>query len=502
MIVRKYRLFTAIGLFAVVFPGPSSAQQVASAAAVQAGVAAAVRGSVKLVSFKTPTAVGKNVSSGDPIYLGDKIEAGPAAGLQVMLMDETVFTIGPDSAIVIDRFIYDPAKSAGKVGARVLKGVFRFVSGKVAANKPSDMEVKLPNGTIGIRGTSAGGFVRNGVSEVVLLGPGAGNNVGEPGGRIIVAGASGQSDVHITRVNYGTRLAGSAAPTAPVQWDAAKMRSLAGALRTAQPNRAPPAAPAQPGGQSQQDRQQEPGQQATDGRQGPEPQNARQRPATQQAAVGATGGANAAGPGSIARRAGQDVGVAGQTAPVFARLDSAAPGKKKSAPLLPPGTGPNDQLAAIQQLKNTLSGITTVAQLNAIGGGTFNYATRNHAMKFNGGVAASTYDFAYSIDFNARTHTGSVTINTNSADTGFVTASGTFNLLQNPFNSPAGALEITEGGATTHVPGLNANDNRIEVKYKFINDGGIATRIKHSVNYGEPQGSPTRTLTGEGVNTR
>ena len=442
---------------------------------MQAGVAAAVRGSVKLVSFKTPKAVGKNVSSGDPIYLGDKIEAGPKAGLQVMLMDETIFTIGPDSAIVIDKFIYDPAKSAGKVSAKVLKGVFRFVSGRVAANKPSDMEVKLPNGTIGIRGTSAGGFVRDGVSEVVLLGPGTGNNVGEPGGRIIVSGVVQGPNVEITRVNYGTRLAGNAAPTPAIQWDAGKMRSLAGALRAAQ------SAP----------RSGAPGQSVQT-----QPSN-QQQPAGQQQA-GNTGQPD--GSQSIGRQAGQDVGNASRIAPVFARVQTGA--EKKPKPIRPPGTGPNSQIAAIQQLKNTLSGITTLAQLNAIGGGVFTYATKNHAMKFSGSTAASTYDFAYSIDFNARSHTGSVTINTNAADTGFTTASGTFNLLTDPFSVPPGKVDITEGGPTTHVPGLNANDNRIEVKYRFVNDGGIATRIEHTVNYGEPQGAPTRTLTGSGSNSR
>jgi len=477
MLKIKYGIQAALGIAALALPLQAAAQQVASAAAVQAGVAAAVRGSVKLVSFETPKAVGKNVSSGDPIYLGDRIESGPKAGLQVMLMDETIFTIGADSAIVIDKFIYDPARSAGKVSAKVLKGVFRFVSGRVAANKPSDMEVKLPNGTIGIRGTSAGGFVRDGVSEVVLLGPGTSNNVGEPGGRIIVSGAAGGSDVHITRVNYGTRLAGSAAPTPAIQWDAAKMRSLSGALRAAQPA-ARPAVPAQ-GGQTQQSGQED-------------PSGDRQ--------AGTAG--QAAPPRSIGRQAGQDVGTAATVSVGYQHVTVKGSGDEKPKPVVPPVIETTSQIAAVQELKNTLSGITTLTQLNAIGGGTFSYGSTNNAMKFNGGVAASTYDFSYSIDFNARSHSGSVTINTNSADTGFVTASGTFTLLTDPFSVPGGNVDITEGGPTMHVPGLNANDNRIEVKYKFVNDGGVATCIDHSVTYAEPQGAPTRTLTGSGSNSR
>ena len=87
MLKIKYGIQAALGIAALALPLQAAAQQVASAAAVQAGVAAAVRGSVKLVSFETPKAVGKNVSSGDPIFLGDRIESGPKARLQVMLMD-------------------------------------------------------------------------------------------------------------------------------------------------------------------------------------------------------------------------------------------------------------------------------------------------------------------------------------------------------------------------------------------------------------------------------
>ena len=75
----------------------------AQQAGTKAGVAAAVRGPVQQVSFRTPSAtVGRNVSSGDEIFLGDRIVTGPAGGLQVMLLDGTTFSIGPNSSMVID----------------------------------------------------------------------------------------------------------------------------------------------------------------------------------------------------------------------------------------------------------------------------------------------------------------------------------------------------------------------------------------------------------------
>ena len=148
-------------------------------AADQAGVAAAVHGQIQLVAATAPQAVGRQVRSGEKIYLGDHLTSGGNAGMQIMLLDETVFTIGPDSDLTIDQFVYDPATSAGKVSASVTKGVFRFISGKVARNEPDNMQVKVPGATIGIRGTSVIGRIDAQRVIIGLLGPGPANNTGD-----------------------------------------------------------------------------------------------------------------------------------------------------------------------------------------------------------------------------------------------------------------------------------------------------------------------------------
>ncbi len=144
----------------------------------QAGVTAAVRGRVEVAL--RPGAIGRQVRSGEPVYLGNAVSSGPDSGMQIVLLDETTFTIGPNSELVIDEFVYDPRSSAGKVGASIAKGVFRFVTGKVARENPEAMRIKLPSGTIGIRGTIAIGRVdqvgQNGQQvnrqQVILVGPG------------------------------------------------------------------------------------------------------------------------------------------------------------------------------------------------------------------------------------------------------------------------------------------------------------------------------------------
>lgn len=120
----------------------------------RAGVAAAVRGPVQQVSFRTPAAtVGRNVASGDEIFLGDRIVTGPAGGLQIMLLDGTTFSIGPNSSMVIDEFVYDPATGAGKLTASITRGTLRLISGKLARQQQEAIRIKLPVATVGVRGT-------------------------------------------------------------------------------------------------------------------------------------------------------------------------------------------------------------------------------------------------------------------------------------------------------------------------------------------------------------
>ena len=99
----------ATGLASV---NPAAAQQ-----SEQAGVSAAVRGEVLLARAQT---VGRQVESGEPILLNDLIESGPSGGLQVLLLDESVLTLGPTSRIEIDRFIYDAAAQGGSMALRMI----------------------------------------------------------------------------------------------------------------------------------------------------------------------------------------------------------------------------------------------------------------------------------------------------------------------------------------------------------------------------------------------
>jgi hypothetical protein len=183
-------------------------------AAAQVGVIAAARGTVEIASSEK---VGRVVQSGEPVYLGDEVRTDDKGQLQILLMDESVFTIGPNSRIVIDEFVYDPQTHDGKVAASILAGAFREVTGKIGKKNPKNVEIKLPAGSVGIRGTIFCGQVNGFHSEILLLGPGDKTTSGEHVGAIAVSNeVDGETvSVDVTKAGYGTVIEGLNVPPTP-----------------------------------------------------------------------------------------------------------------------------------------------------------------------------------------------------------------------------------------------------------------------------------------------
>lgn len=135
--------------------------------AIQTGAAAAVSGDV---FWRTDDGRKVPIKPGSPIFLDEHIITGDGGRLQVLLLDETVFTLGPNSDMVLDEFVYDPKTSAGKISAALVKGTFRFVSGKIKQGaKPPDRHLRLAVGCLGIRGTDFETIVRGDGSGQIRL---------------------------------------------------------------------------------------------------------------------------------------------------------------------------------------------------------------------------------------------------------------------------------------------------------------------------------------------
>lgn len=106
------------------------------------------------------------LQEGDEVYQNDIVRTEGDGSIGITFVDGSVFTLGNDARMTLDSLVYDPATGEGSSSVTVIKGMFKFISGDIAANNPGDMVVETPVATIGIRGTTGGGHV---------IGPGADN---------------------------------------------------------------------------------------------------------------------------------------------------------------------------------------------------------------------------------------------------------------------------------------------------------------------------------------
>ena len=134
------------------------------------GIVGAISGTVK-----TET---RELKAGDKIYLNETIVAGAGSGTQILLLDQSTFTIGEDSEVVMDTFIFDPATNDGKIVASVKQGSLKVISGLISKKNPDSLTVEVPEGTLGSRGTEFQTIVSKGKTDTLLIGPGKNNTLG------------------------------------------------------------------------------------------------------------------------------------------------------------------------------------------------------------------------------------------------------------------------------------------------------------------------------------
>ena len=121
----------------------------------------------------------EKLSTGSKIYFGDTIVVKAQSNAQILLLDETALTVGEKSELTIDEFIYDPQSKLGKIVSNIKVGTVKIITGEISKKNPDNLEVNVPTGSVGARGTE---FVvvteSDEKSTIVLLGPGKKNTLG------------------------------------------------------------------------------------------------------------------------------------------------------------------------------------------------------------------------------------------------------------------------------------------------------------------------------------
>jgi hypothetical protein len=135
----------------------AEAQQVGTAAAVNPAAQARGSGGARTIVI------------GQSIAHRERIQTTSAGSVQLLFLDKTSMTIGPNSDLAIDEYVYDPNSNTGKLAATLTKGVMRFVGGQIS--HAGNAQVTTPNAVVGIRGgvgifTPSGVFIGYGEGQV------------------------------------------------------------------------------------------------------------------------------------------------------------------------------------------------------------------------------------------------------------------------------------------------------------------------------------------------
>lgn len=140
----KSRLLTAMILAVMVLAHPGASAQSTDAV----GVVRLVIGDVGLESAVSGSRL---LERGDNIYQGDQVTT-PATGYAVItLVDETKFTIKPNSIFKFETVDNQPV---GRVLTELLKGGLKAITGSIGLQNPPGFKIDTPLGSIGIRGTN------------------------------------------------------------------------------------------------------------------------------------------------------------------------------------------------------------------------------------------------------------------------------------------------------------------------------------------------------------
>ena len=112
----------------------------------QIGVASAVNKNTTDLTLEQER---KLIDAGYEIIQNHTIETDGIGRAQMLLLDGTAFSVGPNSSVVLDKFIYNPETAEGSLEVTA-RGILRIVGGKVTKKQPA--LIRTNSATVGIRG--------------------------------------------------------------------------------------------------------------------------------------------------------------------------------------------------------------------------------------------------------------------------------------------------------------------------------------------------------------
>ena len=107
-------------------------------------------GSVFVVRDGTPTPA----QVGQVVFEADGLRTGADGKIGITLNDDTRLSLGPNSELKLERFMFAPADSSFSLVLKFIKGAATYVSGRIAKLSPDSIRLETPAAIIGVRGTT------------------------------------------------------------------------------------------------------------------------------------------------------------------------------------------------------------------------------------------------------------------------------------------------------------------------------------------------------------
>src|SRR3974390_3015841 len=121
---------------------------------------------------------GRTLTTGAQIIHNESVHTDAKGSLQLLFIDRTSMSIGPNADLVIDDYVFDTKSNTGSMTVSLGKGLMRFIGGQVTHS--GETLIKTPAALFGIRGGTAQFSVGPKGTQAVFLGgnsPGAGLTV-------------------------------------------------------------------------------------------------------------------------------------------------------------------------------------------------------------------------------------------------------------------------------------------------------------------------------------
>ena len=137
----------SVGILALVLLAatPVAAQQQSAAGRIKvvSGSAFIVRGSETIPA-----------RAGELVFAADGLRTGEGGTVGVTLRDDTRLSLGPNSEVRLDRYVYAPGNGGLGMVIKFVRGVAAYVSGRIARIAPESIRLETPSAIVGVRGTS------------------------------------------------------------------------------------------------------------------------------------------------------------------------------------------------------------------------------------------------------------------------------------------------------------------------------------------------------------